>query len=475
MASAQAAGVYTANAPVVTLAPPGPAAVGALCQTLIHQASLADSLRELSTWLHKHSGAPLTRLGWFEQGHAHLADAQHTTAATQADTPVWAAAMEEALDQGQALRWPPDPAQPHQWVTLAQRQLAGHDQAAVLSLILPGATTPLGALSLVWPAGTPAPAHEDTAMWQELASQIAPILAWQRQAGRPWHWHLRQTIGRAWSKGHHGLQAHPKLAWALALAVTALLTVVPMPERAGGQARIEGAQQRVLVATSDGFIKAVHAQPGDHVKANQVLADLAEQDLKLEHDKWASQISQQDNAYAAAMTRADRAEAALAMSRLEEAQAQLALVDEQLLRTQLKAPFDGVLIQGDLTQSIGAPVKQGDTLMTVASTQRWRVIIEIDEADVARIKPGQEGEIALSALPWDTMPLRVRRITPLAEAKDGHNLFEVEAEFTAAPPPEVRPGLMGQAKVRIGHRPLLWNWLRPVFERARLGLWSWMG
>jgi multidrug efflux pump subunit AcrA (membrane-fusion protein) len=357
-------------------------------------------------------------------------------------------------------------------VTLAQRQLASHDQAAVLTLILPGPSTPMGALSLLWPRLELAPGHDDTDAWQTLATQTAPILGLQRHAGRPWHWHLRQQVGRKWAKGRSGAQRHPVLAWGLALCVLAALTVLPLPERVGGQGRIEGAQQRVLVATTDGFIKQVHAQPGDKVHADQVLADLAEQDLKLEHDKWASQVAQQDNAYAAAMTHADRAEAALAMSRLEEAQAQLALVDEQLQRTQLKAPFDGVLIQGDLTQSIGAPVKQGDTLMTVASTQHWRVIIEIDEADIARVRIGQSGEIALSALPWDTLPLRVHRITPLAVPKEGRNLFEVEAEFTAPVPPEVRPGLTGQAKVRIGQKPLLWNWLRPVIERARLGWWS---
>jgi multidrug resistance efflux pump len=258
----------------------------------------------------------------------------------------------------------------------------------------------------------------------------------------------------------------------LALAGVAIW---PWPQQAGGQARIEGATQRVLVAPTDGFIKQVHAQPGDVVRADQVLADMAEQDLKLEHDKWASQVAQQDNAYAAAMSHADRAEAALALSRLEEAQAQLALTDAQLQRTQLKAPFDGVLIQGDLTQSIGAPVKQGDTLMTVASTQRWRVIVDIDEADIARVQPGQEGVMALSALPWDTLPVRVRRITPLAQARDGRNLFEVEAEVTQDVPREVRPGLTGQAKIRVGREPLLWGWLRPVVEHVRLMLWSWWG
>lgn len=486
---------------------PDEAARTALCQCLVQQGALEDGVRLLLGWLLSHSGADEARLGWYEHGHVQLSplqpehpDSGHgqqslvhpgpqtrttpdlagpapITALDQTEAASWTAAMEEALDQGQALCWPPTPEVAADWVTLAQRQLAGPHQARVLTLILPGAAAPLGALSLRWHTRPAAPqqAGEDTQAWQMLASQIAPILAWQRHAGRAWHWHLRQAMQRSWRNTRVGMRTHPRRAAALAAIVLAMLAVLPLPERVGGHARIEGAQQRVLAATSDGFIKQVYAQPGDRVKAGQVLADLAQQDLRLEREKWTSQIAQQDNAYAAAMTRADRAEAALALSRLEEAQAQLALVDEQLQRTQLKAPFDGVLIQGDLSQSVGAPVKQGDTLMTVASTQHWRVIVEVDEADIGHVRIGQDGAIALSALPWDTLPVRVSRITPLAQARDGRNLFEVEARFTAAVPAEVRPGLMGHAKLRIGQRPLLWSWLRPLAERARLAFWSWWG
>jgi multidrug resistance efflux pump len=42
-------------------------------------------------------------------------------------------------------------------------------------------------------------------------------------------------------------------------------------------------------------------RPGDLVKAGQVLAELAEQDLQLEHNRWASELAQHENAYAAAM------------------------------------------------------------------------------------------------------------------------------------------------------------------------------
>lgn len=467
-------------APPRTAGMPAPdgAAVAALCQGLARQSSLSDGVRYLTTWLQQEGGAAQVQLGWYEQHHVRLdghgtqADEHRAAPLTGAD---WSAAMEEAIDQGQALYWSAQPAPDLVWVTLAQRHLAGGAAHVAMTLVLPGQPDPLGALSLVWPAGAQAPSAQDTTAWQALATQVAPLLNWQRQAGRPWHWHMRQAIRRAGARVSTGMHVHPRwAATGLALAVMGL-AVLPVPERVGGHARIEGAQQRVLVSPSDGFIKGVHAHPGDTVRAGQVLADLAEQDLQLERDKWASQVAQQDNSYAAAMTRADRAEAALAMSRLDEAQAQLALVDEQLQRTQLKAPFDGVLIQGDLTQSIGAPVKQGDTLMTVASTARWRVIIEVDEADIARVRAGQHGEIALSALPWDTLPLRVQRVTPLAQAKEGRNVFEVEAVFTAPVSADVRPGLMGQAKVRIGERPLLWAWLRPLAERVRLGLWAWWG
>jgi multidrug efflux pump subunit AcrA (membrane-fusion protein) len=470
---------------------PCPVAVDELCQALLRQATLHDAVRTLLQTLREQGGALACALAWQDGQQVRLADvaapAHLTTSFTTNITPgsgsphaAWLAAMEEALDQGQILQWPSPAGQELAWVSRAHQQLAhaltgsAASGASALTLILPGPADALGALTMVWREAAPAAATE-LAGWHAMAERVAAILQWQRQASRPWHWHVRQASLRPWQRQWAMLRANPFRGGALALGALAVLTLLPLPEHAGGQARVEGAMQRVLVATHDGFIKQVHAQPGDQVKANQVLADLAEQDLKLEREKWASQAAQQDNAYAAAMTRADRAEAALAMSRLEEAQAQLALVDEQLQRTQLRAPFDGVLIQGDLTQSIGAPVKQGDTLMTVASTQRWRVIVEIDEADIAHVKPGQEGEMALSSLPWDTLPVRVKRITPVAQARDGRNLFEVEAEFTAAVPKEVRPGLMGQAKLRIGHRPLLWKWLRPVVERARLGLWSWWG
>ena len=253
-----------------------------------------------------------------------------------------------------------------------------------------------------------------------------------------------------------------------------MLALAPLEQEVGGRARIEGAQQRVVAAPADGFVKTVHVRPGDRVQEGAPLVDLLDADLRLEHDRLASQLAQHENAYAAAMAKSDRVDAATSLAAVGETQAQLALVDAQLARGRIVAPFDALVIQGDLAQSIGAPVHQGDALLTLATTGHERVIIDVDEVDIAQVHPGQAGTLALSALPWSHRALVVERIAPIARAVEGRNVFEVEARLAdggAAP----RPGLLGHADIVVGRGPLLTAWARHVADRLRVAWWNWLG
>jgi RND family efflux transporter MFP subunit len=232
--------------------------------------------------------------------------------------------------------------------------------------------------------------------------------------------------------------------------------------------------QRVLAAPADGFVQQVHVRPGDSVRAGQPLLELADQDLLLERQRWQSQLAQHLDGLAAAQARADRAQLVQLQSKADEAQAQLDLVDERLQRARLVAPFDGIVVQGDLSQQLGAPVKLGAELMTLAPSDRFRVIVEVDERDVAHLRAGQTGSVALSALPWDTLPLRVARITPVATPREGRNVFEVEAELLEQPA-GLRPGLQGTARITAGEAPTLWRWSRRLVESLRLAWWEWVG
>ena len=262
-----------------------------------------------------------------------------------------------------------------------------------------------------------------------------------------------------------------RAAWAGGALALLVALALPLPWRVSAPARLEGSVQRAVVAATDGFLQQSNVRPGDRVKEGQVLVQLSSQDLELERKRRESELRQHENAYRAAEARNDRTQMVISQSRAAEAQALLSLVEAQLDRSQLVAPFDGVVIKGDLTQNLGAPVKKGEVLMVLSPSDNFRLILEVDEADIGAVKPGQRGRLALAARPEETLAFTTRRIVPLATAADGRNYFEVEAAL-AAPQPELRPGLSGIAKVEAGYRPLAWLVFHRAADWLRLALWT---
>jgi multidrug efflux pump subunit AcrA (membrane-fusion protein) len=161
----------------------------------------------------------------------------------------------------------------------------------------------------------------------------------------------------------------------------------------------------------------------------------------------------------------------VSQSRAAEAQALLTLAETQLERSQLVAPFDGVVIKGDLTQNLGAPVRKGEVLMLLSPSDSFRLIVEVDETDIAAVRPGQRGALALAARPEAALPFTTRRIVPLATAADGRNYFEVEGTLDTADP-DLRPGLSGVAKIGAGYRPLAWLLFHRAAAWLRMALWT---
>lgn len=385
-------------------------------------------------------------------------------------------AMDEAIEQAVAVAWPltdiASAAGGPAHITLEAAALQAHTGGAVATVPLGRDGEVLGALC-VQRDGPPL-ALAELQHLENLLALAAPALRWMMHATQPWHRRTARDLHAAWSALRQPGRRGTRRLLACAAAAVGFAALAPLQHEVGGRARIEGAEQRALVAPTDGFVKAAHVRPGDRVLAGAPLLDMLEQDLQLERERWSSQLAQHENAYAAAMAKADRVAAATSMARVVEAQSQLALVDGQLERGRITAPFDGLVIQGDLSQSIGAPVRQGDPLITLATTGQYRVIVDVDESDIARVQRGQGGRLALSSLPWDGLDLVVERIAPMAKAVEGRNVFEVEARLPA-PRDDLRPGLLGRAQLVVGRTPPLWVWLQQAANRLRLSYWAWLG
>lgn len=416
--------------------------------------------------------------GLHEDGQTRLIASSALSVSTEQDEINLAilGAMDEAMEQAVSLVWPDrrNPLQKPTTAILLEHQILHRLVGGAVATIPVGFNgEPFGAICFERHAADVIADAELTQLEQQIVL-LAPALKWMVLGNQSWSQRTRRAWHEAWSGLRHSKRSTLRRVMLGALTAVVSLAVLPTGHQVGGRARIEGAQQRVLSAPSDGYVKAAYVRPGDRVKAGAALVDLLEEDYWLQRTKLQSQVAQHENAYAAAMAGQDRVGAATSMARISEVQAQLALIEEQLLRGRLSAPFDGLVVQGDLSQSIGAVVHQGDALITLAATDSYRVIIDIDETDIAHVTPGQAGRLMLSSWPWDGLDVRVNRIVPMAKATDGRNVFEVEASI-AAPPEHLRPGLVGRADITVGRAPPLWVLGGKLIDGLRMTYWTWLG
>ena len=159
-------------------------------------------------------------------------------------------------------------------------------------------------------------------------------------------------------------------------------------------------------------------------------------------------------------------------AQLRETDAQAALTAEKLARTRMTAPIDGIVVSGDMSQAIGAPVETGKVLYEVAPLDDYRVIVRLDERDIRFVKAGQTGHVLLHGMTGDSVAFTVQRVTSVAETDSGHNTFRVEATLDGAPA-NLRPGMEGIGKIEVAEHSYAWVWSRSLMDWARMLIWSW--
>lgn len=411
-------------------------------------------------------------LGFVERGHAavvavsHGADFQARGETFQAI----AAAMDEAIGQSVSVAVPATPGETPR-IALAHAQIVRRQGGAVCTVPLVGEGETYGAITLER-NGAAAFTADELAFCEHAARFVGPVLRLKRERQHSWSARVAGVLSKArervFGAGHTGA----KLALLVAVAVAIRLLFVPVPYRLSAPARLEGSIQRALVAPSDGFLRQAHVRPGDLVRAGQVVAEFSDQDLQLERRRWESAAAQHENGYANALARSDRAQFMILRAKAEEARAQLGLVEQQLARARLTAPFDGVIIKGDLRQSLGAPVQRGEVLLTLAPAGQFRLIVEVDERDIGRVRPGHKGSLVLASMAENVWPFAIERVTPVALVKDGRNLIEVEARLDTVSP-AMQAGLEGVAKIDVGEETLAWIVTHRLFDWLRVTLWTW--
>jgi RND family efflux transporter MFP subunit len=253
-------------------------------------------------------------------------------------------------------------------------------------------------------------------------------------------------------------------------AVVAFLAFATDTYRITADAALEGTVQRAVIAAFDGYVVAEHARAGDVVRSGQPLAQLDDRDLILERSRRIAEREELAAEYSRALASGDRAMVNILREQMAQSAAQIGLVEEQIARASIRAPYDGVVVKGDLSQVVGAAVRRGDELFTIAPLDSYRVILNVDESEVASVEIGQTGTLVLASLPNEPLPIVVERLTPVAEANEGRTSFRVEARMETLTE-RLRPGMQGIAKVEVDERRLIWIWTRGLIDWLRLAIW----
>jgi RND family efflux transporter MFP subunit len=331
---------------------------------------------------------------------------------------------------------------------------------------------PFGAICVERSVGEPFD-DETVRLCESIAAVVAPVFQEKklndRWIGAKIRDSLATQLGRLLGRGYLGR----KIFLLVVAGIAVTLYYAHGEFRITADTVLEGAEQRAVVTPYNGFVASSQKRVGDRVKKGDVIATLDDTDLRLDLVEITSGKAQAQSQYDEALAAYDRAAAKVFKAKLDQADARIGLVTEKLKRTRLVSPLEGIIVNGDLSQSLGAAVTRGEVLFEIASLYAYRVILQVDERDISYIKPGQEVELVLSAFPEKPLRLGVEAITPVTRAAEGRNFFRVEASLED-PDGLLRPGMEGVAKIHVDERRYIWIWTRQLLDWMRLWAWRWV-
>ena len=379
-------------------------------------------------------------------------------------------AMEECLEYGKTIIMPDNRSEQPGSIHIHAQQLLNANKGSICSIPLLYDNTLVGVITLFSNKTN----YFDSKIIDQLSAiteHIAPVLQ------------LRQATSQSgWKSSFDKVGAHGqrltgygnlrfKAVTAISLIALFLIIFLETDHLVTAQATVEGSRQQAIVAPFSSYLATANARAGDSVTQNQILATLDNRDLLLQQEKWLSEREKQSKEYQEALAIRDRSQISVLIARIAQTDAQLHQIQEQLQHTQLRAPFNGLLISGDWSRALGAPVERGQLLFEIVPAEGYRVALRVKDHDIAGIAAEQQGHLRLAGLPEQPIELLISRILPISSVEQGNNQFRVEAEITNEQA-GLRPGMQGIAKVNIGRASIVKVWTWSLVNRLRLWAWS---
>lgn len=409
-------------------------------------------------------------LGWFESGFIKLQGISRTERFDAKMEAVVAIekVMEESLDQDDEIVWP----SPEHYALVNRDHAAfakENDSSTVCSIPLRISGKVVAVVTLERAEGTFSlmELQQLRLVGDQVVNRLSDLKRRNRWVGARLAEDMREKFAGFMGPEHTWM----KVTGAAIAIVLLLLFLIRPNYRVEANYILRSEEVRYVSAPFNGYLEEVLVRPGDTVKAGQVVLRLNRDDLLLEEAAASAEMSRYQRESEKARAANQLAEMRVAQSQLEETKARLSLVRYRLQRAEIKAPFDAVVVEGDLRNRVGAPVEQGEALFRLARTDRLYVEAEVNERDVHEVLNKDTGEIAFVSQPDKRFPVKIERLEPAATAKEGKNVFLVRCQVEGQPEDWWRPGMSGICKLNVGNRSLIWILTHRTVDFLRMWLW----
>ena len=262
----------------------------------------------------------------------------------------------------------------------------------------------------------------------------------------------------------------------LCFAAVSALLLFPVRQSVLAPGELAPAHPAAIRAPLGGGIKTFFVRSNEPVRKDQPLFAYEDQSLKSRLDSALESLrtaETEERQYGQLALNDQRARALLASARgrVEEKRVEVSYLEQQLARTQVLAPGDGVAFIDDTAQWIGRPVVTGQRIMRLADPADKKIEAWLPAADAIDLPPGSPAKLYLSATPLDPVSGRIEYTSfDTTERADGIHAYRVSILLDGETPH--RAGLKGTARLSGGRVPLIyWMLRRPIAAaRAFLGV-----
>jgi RND family efflux transporter MFP subunit len=221
----------------------------------------------------------------------------------------------------------------------------------------------------------------------------------------------------------------------------------------------------------NGKIDILPVDLGDFVKKGDLLFQLNDQELQIEKQQRETSIARSRLSLDQARRDYERAQMLfnekllpgqdfedaktsweLAKNSIEQTQKELDLTNDKLRKTRVTAPFDCTVLTRPI--SVGQAVSgsggfnSGTEILTIANLNDLVINAHINQADVSRLKTGQEVEVTVEAVPGLKVVGKVERIAPQAMIKNNIKGFPARVLLKDVDQ-RVRPGMTANISIPV--------------------------